>query len=74
MRWQQWKATTMNNIEVMKSVLLHVKRPSAATLRRIKAKAELEAGITLRYMTLLTCILTGPGTNNNNKQKGHNSK
>ena len=35
-----------------------------AETRRIKAKAELEARITLRYMTLLTCILTGSGTNN----------
>jgi hypothetical protein len=44
MRSQQWKATTMNNnIEVMKSVWRRMKRPSAATLQRIKAKAELEA-------------------------------
>jgi hypothetical protein len=64
MRSQQWKATTMNNIEVMKSVLLRVKRPSAATLRRIKAKAELEARVTLSYMALLACILARSGTNN----------
>jgi hypothetical protein len=53
-----------NNIEVMKSVWRRVKRPSAATLCRIKAKAELEARITLRYMALLACILTRSGTNN----------
>ena len=65
MRSQQWKATTMNNnIEVMKSVWRRVKRPSAATLRRIKAKAELEARVTLRYMALLACILARAGTNN----------
>ena len=47
MRSQQWKATTMNyNIEVMKSVWRRVKRPSAVKLRRIKAKAELEARVT----------------------------
>jgi len=46
-----------NNIEVMKSVW-PVKRQSAATLRRIKAKAELEARVTLRYMALLATVLT----------------
>ena len=57
MRWQQLKATTMNNnIEVMKSVWRRVKRPSAAKLRRIKAKAELEARVTLRYMALLAAV------------------
>ena len=35
-----------NNIEVMKSVWRRVKRPGAATLQRIKAKAELEARVT----------------------------
>jgi hypothetical protein len=59
MRSQQWKATTMNNnIEVMKSVWRRVQRPSVATLQRIKAKAELEARVTLRYMALLTAVLT----------------
>ena len=59
MRSQQWKATTMNNnIEGMKSVWRRAKRPSAATLRTIKAKAELEARVTLRYMALLGVILT----------------
>jgi hypothetical protein len=59
MRSQQWKATTMNNnIEVMKSVWRCAKRPSAATLRTIKAKAELEARVTLRYMALLSTVLT----------------
>jgi hypothetical protein len=59
MRWQEWKATTMNNnIEVMKSVWRRVKRPSIAKLRRIKAKAELEARVTLRYMALLAAVLT----------------
>ena len=49
MRSQQRKATTMNNnIEVMKSVSRRVERPSAVKLRRIKAKAELEARVTLR--------------------------
>jgi hypothetical protein len=53
------QATTMNNnIEVIKSVLRRVKRPSAATLQTIKAKAELEARVTLRYMALLAAILT----------------
>ena len=46
-----------NNIEVMKSVWRRVKRPSAAKLRTIKAKAELEARVTLRYMALLTAVL-----------------
>jgi hypothetical protein len=65
MRSQQWKATTMNNnIEVMKSVWRRVQRPSVATLQRIKAKAELEARVTLRYMALLACILARSGTNN----------
>ena len=65
MRSQQWKATTMNNnIEVIKSVWRRVERPSAVKLRRIKAKAELEARVTLRYMALLECILTTSGTNN----------
>ena len=32
--------------------------PSAATLRTIKAKAELEARVTLRYMALLSAVLT----------------
>ncbi len=65
MRSQQWKATTMNdNIEVMKSVWRRVKRPSAATLRTVKATAELEARVTLRYMALLACILARSGTNN----------
>jgi hypothetical protein len=66
MRSQQWKATTMNNkIEVMKSIWRRVEHPSAATLRRIKAKAELEARVTLRYMALLACILARSGTTNN---------
>jgi len=47
-----------NNIEVMKSVWRRVERPSVATLQRIKAKAELEARVTLRYMALLTAVLT----------------
>jgi len=47
-----------NNIEVMKSVWRRVKRPSAAKLRRIKAKAELETRVTLRYMALLAAVLT----------------
>jgi hypothetical protein len=46
-----------NNIEVMKSVWRRAKRPSAATLRTIKAKAELEARVTLRYMALLSAVL-----------------
>ena len=59
MRSQQWKATTMkNNIEGMTSVWRRVKRPSAAKLRRIKAKAELEARVTLRYMALLSAVMT----------------
>jgi hypothetical protein len=59
MRSQQWKATTMNNnIEVMKSVWRRVKRPSAVKLLRIKAKAELEARVTLRYMELLAAVMT----------------
>jgi hypothetical protein len=53
-----------NNIEVMKSVWRRMKRPSAATLCRIKAQAELEARVTLRYMALLACLLTKSGTNN----------
>jgi hypothetical protein len=65
MRSQQWKATAMNNnIEVMKSVWRLVERPSAVKLRGIKAKAELEARLTLRYMALLACILARSGTNN----------
>ena len=52
-----------HNIEVMKSVWRRVKRPSAATLCRIKATAELEARITLRYMALLAWT-TRSGTNN----------
>jgi hypothetical protein len=47
-----------NNIEVMKLVWRRAKRPSAAKLRRIKAKAELEARVTLRYMALLAAVLT----------------
>ena len=47
-----------NNIEVIKSVWRRAKRPSAAKLRRIKAKAELEARVTLRYMALLAAVLT----------------
>jgi hypothetical protein len=59
MRSQQWKATTMNNnIEVMKSVWRRAERPSAVKLRRIKAKAELEARVTLRYMALLAAAMT----------------
>jgi hypothetical protein len=59
MRSQQWKATTMNNnIEVMKSVWRRVQRPSVAPLQRIKAKAELEARVTLRYMALLAAVMT----------------
>ena len=59
MRSQQWKATTMNNkIEVMKSVWRRVERPSAVKLRRIKAKAELEARVTRRYMALLAAVMT----------------
>jgi hypothetical protein len=53
-----------NNIEVMKSVWRRMKRPNAATLCRIKAQAELEARVTLRYMALLVCILRRSGTNN----------
>jgi len=65
MRSQERKAATMNNnIEVGKSVWRRVKRPSVATLQRIKAKAELEARVTLRYMALLACILATSGTNN----------
>ena len=45
-------------------VLVHNHVRHTARMRRIKAKAELEARITSRYMTLLTCILTGSGTNN----------
>ena len=59
MRSQRWKATTMNNnTEVMKSVWRRVERPSAVKLRRIKAKAELEARVTLRYMALLAAVMT----------------
>ena len=59
MRSQQWKATTMNNnIEVMKPVWRRVERASAVKLRRIKAKAELEARVTLRYMALLAAVMT----------------
>ena len=59
MRSQQRKATTMNNnTEVMKSVWRRVERPSAVKLRRIKAKAELEARVTLRYMALLAAVMT----------------
>ena len=47
-----------NNIEVMKSVWRRMERPSAVKLRRIKAKAELEARVTLRYMALLSAVLT----------------
>ena len=47
-----------NNIEVMKSVWRRVERPSAVKLRRIKAKAELEARVTLRYMALLAAVMT----------------
>ncbi len=47
-----------NNIEVMKSVWRRVERPSALKLRRIKAKAELEARVTLRYMALLAAVMT----------------
>ncbi len=46
-----------NNLEGMTSVWRRVKRPSAAKLRRIKAKAELEARVTLRYMALLSAVL-----------------
>ena len=53
-----------NNIEVMKSVWRRVERPSVTALQRIKAKAELEARVTLRYMALLACILPRSGTNN----------
>jgi hypothetical protein len=61
MRSQQLKATTMNNnIEVMKSVWRRVERPSAVELRRIKAKAELEARVTLRYMALLAAVTRVP--------------
>ena len=45
-------------------VLVHNHVTHTVKTRRIKAKAELEARITLRYMTLLTCILTGSGRNN----------
>ena len=45
-------------------VLVHNDVTYTAKTRRIKAKAKLEARITLRYMTLLTCILTGSRTNN----------
>jgi hypothetical protein len=47
-----------NNIEVMKSVWRRVQRPKVTTLQRIKAKAEQEARVTLRYMALLTAVLT----------------
>ena len=47
-----------NKIEVMKSVWRRVERPSAVKLRRIKAKAELEARVTLRYMALLAAVMT----------------
>ena len=47
-----------NNIEVMKSAWRRVERPSAVKLRRIKAKAELEARVTLRYMALLAAVMT----------------
>ena len=59
MRSQQWKATTMNNnIEVMKSIRRRVEPASVVKLRRIKAKAELEARVTLRYMALLAAVMT----------------
>src|SRR4029077_9487207 len=58
MRSQHWKATMNNNIEVMKSVWRRVQRPSVAPLQRIKAKAELEARVTLRYMALLAAVMT----------------
>jgi len=58
MRSQQWKATAMNNnTEVMKSVWRRVERPSAVKLRTIKAKAEVEARVTLRYMALLAAVI-----------------
>jgi hypothetical protein len=47
-----------NNIEVMKSAWRRVQRPSVVKLRRIKAKAELEARVTLRYMALLSTVMT----------------
>ena len=47
-----------NNIEVMKSVWRRVQRPSVAKLQRIKAKAELEARVTLGYMALLSAVMT----------------
>ena len=47
-----------NNIEVMKSVWRRMERPSAVRLRSIKAKAELEARVTLRYMALLAAVMT----------------
>ena len=46
-------------------VLVHNHVRHTARTRRIKAKAGLEARITLRYMALLVCILTRSGTNNN---------
>ena len=45
-------------------VFVHNHVRHTARTRRIKAKAELEARITLRYMALLECILTRSGTNN----------
>ena len=42
----------------MKSVWRRVQRPSVAPLQRIKAKAELEARVTLRYMALLAAVIT----------------
>ena len=57
-RGNKKERTTMNNnIEVMKSVWRRVERPSAVKLRTIKAKAELEARVTLRYMALLAAVI-----------------
>ena len=45
-------------------VLVHNHARHTARTLRIKAKAELDARITLRYIALLECILTRSGTNN----------
>jgi len=51
------KTTTMA-MRAKKSGWRRAKRPSTAKLRRIKAKAELEARVTLRYVALLAAVLT----------------
>ena len=54
----------MNTIIPAGRVLVDNHVRHTARTQRIKAKAELDARITLRYMALLECILTRSGTNN----------